>query len=129
MESRTERLVRAVGNPEAYAVVRALLQSERTTTALAKFTELSAATLERTLETLSQASVVSRRPGTQGAWYVVHWPETFAVFKAARQLAVAIQGSEDRASEDERELFARLEAAGGAAAPAARGRPRAPGEE
>ena len=122
MESRTERLLRALGTRETYAIVRALLEMERTTSALSATTKLSTGTLERELEALSQGSVVSRRPGGQGAWYVPHWPETFAVLQAARRLGIAIAGSEDHADGREQEQFARLEQAGGAAAAAKRGR-------
>jgi hypothetical protein len=122
MESRTERLLRALGTRETYAIVRALLEMERTTSALSVATKLSTGALERELEALSQGSVVSRRPGGQGAWYIAHWPETFAILQATRQLGIAIAGSEDHADGRERELFVRLEQAGGAAAAAKRGR-------
>lgn len=122
METRTERLLRAVGNREAFAALRSLLAAEMTTAALADATNLSPSTLERTLETLSQANLVSRRPGTQGAWFVTHWHDTLALFDRARMLGVAIQGSEDRLDEEERNLFRDLEDAGGAAPPAKRGR-------
>src|SRR5687768_5338555 len=123
MESRTERLLRALGNREAFAVVIALMKQEMTTSNLSKTTSLSLQTVESTIEVLSQASVVSRRPGSQGAWFVLHWPETFALLDTARKLGVAIQGSEDRSTDDERELFDRFEGVGGAAPAAARGRP------
>lgn len=122
METRTERLLRAVGNREAFAVLRSLLASESTTAALATATKLSPSTVERTLETLSQANVVSRRPGTQGAWYATHWHETLALFDAGRMLGVAIQGTEDHLDEEERDLFRSLEEAGEAAPAAKRGR-------
>lgn len=128
MESRTERLVRALGTREAYAIVCALLETERTTSSLSAVTKLSPAAIERELETLSQGSVVSRRPGGQGAWFITHWPETFAVLGATRRLAVAIAGSEEHMASREGEQFDRLEQAGGAAAAAKRGRsPRADG--
>jgi hypothetical protein len=60
--------------------------------------------------------VVARRPGTQGAWFITHWPETLAVLDAARVLGVAIQGSEDGLGEDERTLFAQLGEGGRSAA-------------
>jgi DNA-binding IscR family transcriptional regulator len=123
MESRTERLIRAAGNREAFSALRALLGAEMTTNTLASATNLTPAMAERTLETLSQASLVSRKPGPQGAWYLTHWPETLAFFDAARVLGVAIQGSEDRSVEDERDLFSRLHEAGGPAEAAKRGRP------
>jgi DNA-binding IscR family transcriptional regulator len=122
MESRTERLFRALGTREAYAVVRALLEAEMTTSGLSVATRLSPPTLERVLEMLSQASVVSRRPGTQGAWYILHWPETFEALNAVRRLSVAVGGSEEHADASEREAFARLEQSGGAAAAVRRGR-------
>jgi hypothetical protein len=53
VESRTERLLRAMGNREAFAVVKALLESELTTNGLVMATRLSASSLEATLETLS----------------------------------------------------------------------------
>jgi DNA-binding IscR family transcriptional regulator len=122
MESRTERLLRAAGNREAFAVLRVLLRSEMTTAALANATKISPSTIERTLETLSQANLVSRRPGTQGAWFITHWHETLALLDAARLLGVAIQGSEDHLDEQERTLFRSLEEAGAAAPAAKRGR-------
>jgi hypothetical protein len=128
MESRTERLLRALGNREAYAVVQALLQSEMTRTKLVEVTKIGGQSLDQTLEILSQASVISRHPGTQGAWFIVHWLETFAVLNTTRLLGVAIQGSEDHADAEERELFARLDEAGGAAAAAKRGRPKSTDE-
>lgn len=128
MESRTERLLRVLGTRETYAIVRELLAAERTTSSLSAVTKLSPATVERELETLSQGSVISRRPGGQGAWYIVHWPETFAVLEAVRRLGIAVAGSEEYADGCERELFGRLEKAGGAAAAAKRGR-RPQGED
>jgi DNA-binding IscR family transcriptional regulator len=124
MESRTERLLRAVGNREAYAVVRSLLEAEVSTSGLAERTKLSVAATERTLETLAQGSIVSRRPGSQGAWYVVHWPETFAVLDAARRLSIAVKGTEEHDDRAEGEAFASLEAARGAAPAVRRGRRR-----
>jgi DNA-binding HxlR family transcriptional regulator len=122
METRTERLLRVLGNREAFAVVRALLIAEMTTSGLVDATKLSVQTLDRTLETLSQGSVVSRRTGTQGAWYIVHWPETFAVLDAVRRLSVAIAGTEEHLDREEAAAFMRLEEAGGAVAAARRGR-------
>ena len=89
--------------------------------ALAEATQLTAATLERTLETLSQSGVVSRHPGPQGAWFLTHWPETFALLNSARVLGVALQATDDHLSEEEGSLFARLEEARGAAPAARRG--------
>ncbi len=125
MESRTERLLRAVGNREAFAIVRELLGAEMTTNSLSRATHLTTSTLEPALETLSQAGLVSRHPGPQGAWFIAQWQETFAVLNAARVLGVALQGSEDHSAEAERSLFAQLEDAGGPSAAAKRGRPRA----
>jgi DNA-binding IscR family transcriptional regulator len=122
MESKTERILRAAGTREGFAVLRALLEAEMTTAGLAFKTRLSTSTLERTLETLSQGSLVSRRPGTQGSWFVVQWPETLALLDAARLLGVAIQGSEDHLDGVERALFERLQQAGGSAPAARRGR-------
>lgn len=124
MEGRTERLLRALGNREAYAVVLALLEREQTTSGLAEITKVGRQSLDQTLETLSQASIVSRRAGAQGAWFIIHWPETFKLLDTARRLGVAIQGSEDRSDEEVREVFARLEQAGAAVAAAKRGRPK-----
>lgn len=124
MESRTERLLRALGTREAFAIIRALLEKERTISSLSTVTKLSVATLERELELLSQGSVVSRRAGVQGAWYISHWPETFALLQAARRLGIAIAGSEEHADSQELELFERLEGAGRAAEAARRGRRR-----
>jgi DNA-binding IscR family transcriptional regulator len=124
MESRTERLLRALGNREAYAVVLALLEREQTTSGLAEVTKVGRQSIDQTLEILSQASIVSRRAGAQGAWFIVHWPETFKLFDTARLLGVAVQGSEDRSDDEIREIFARLEQAGTAAAAAKRGRPK-----
>ncbi|MGH2948243.1 MAG: hypothetical protein ACRDPC_18645 [Solirubrobacteraceae bacterium] len=104
----------------------ALLDREQTSSSLAEITKVGRQSLEQTLETLSQASIVSRHPGAQGAWFIVHWPETFKLLDTARLLGVAIQGSEDRSGDEVRELFARLEQAGGAAAAAKRGRPKNP---
>ena len=119
-------MLRALGNREAYAIVRALLEAEMTISGLSSATNLSVPTLERVLETLSQASVVSRRAGTQGAWYLLHWPETLAMLDAVRRLGVAIGGSEEHADASERQAFADMEQAGGAAAATRRGRrPRA----
>lgn len=120
--------MRAAGNREAFAMLRALLESEMTTSRLADVTQLSPPTIEATGEVLSQAGLVSRRPGTQGAWFATHWPEMLALLDATRRLGIAIQGTEDRLDEEERALFARLEEAGGAAAAAKRGR-RAAKEE
>jgi len=128
MESRTERLIRAAGNREAFSVVRALLEAEMTTNRLAAATQLTPSAVERTLETVSQAGLVSREPGPQGAWSVTHWPETLAFFIAARRLGIAIAGSEDRLDDDEQTLFSKLEDAGGAAEATKRGRRAAEGE-
>ena len=57
MEARTERLLRALGNREAYAVVAALLDQQQSTSRLTETTKLGRQTLEQTLEVLSQASV------------------------------------------------------------------------
>jgi hypothetical protein len=122
METRTERLLRALGAREAYAIVLELLDADRTTSSLSAATKLSPATVERVLETLSQGSMVSRRPGGQGAWYILHWPETFAVLEAARRLGIAVTGSDEHAGNQERERFARLEQAGCAGAATPRGK-------
>src|SRR5690349_15329223 len=122
MDTRTERLLRALGNREAFAAVRALLGAELSTSGLVKATQLSGPGLERTLETLSQAGIVGRRPGAQGAWFITHWHETFAVLNASRVLGVALQGSEDRLDDEERSLFDQLEQAGGASPAVKRGR-------
>jgi transcription initiation factor IIE alpha subunit len=122
METRTERLVRVLGNREAFAVVRALLEADMTTSTLSEATKLSVQTVERVLETLSQGSVVSRRTGSQGAWYVLHWPETLAVLDSARRLSIAIAGNEEHLDRYETETFMRLGAATKAAPAARRGR-------
>jgi DNA-binding MarR family transcriptional regulator len=130
VESRTERLMRALGNREAFAVITALLEAETTQTALGRRTRIAAQTLERALETLSQAGLVDRMPGTQGAWFVTHWPETFALLTAARTLGIALAGTDDRAEADEAELFDRLRGAGAATPAATRGgRRRRPGSD
>lgn len=121
MESRTERALRALGSREGFAVITVLLEADTTQTALGRRTKLSAQTLERTLEVLSQGGLVERLSGTQGAWHVTHWPETFAVLRAARQLGVALAGSDDRAAAVEGELLDRLERAGGPSPAARRG--------
>lgn len=121
MESRTERALRAIGSREGFAVVAVLLEAETTQTSLGRKTKLAAQTLERTLETLAQGGLIERQPGSQGAWRVTHWPETFAVFVAARRLAVALSGSDDRAAELEADLLDRLERAGGPEPAARRG--------
>jgi DNA-binding IscR family transcriptional regulator len=123
MESRTERLIRAAGNREAFSVLRALLSADMTTNSLAHATDLTPAIVNATLEALSQASLVSRKAGPQGAWFLTHWPETLAFFDAARVLGVAIQGSEDRFVDEEQSLFSRLHEAGRPAEAAKRGRP------
>lgn len=122
MEPRTERLLRVVGSREGYAILRVLLGAETTTTALADATKLSVPAFERALEPLVQGSVVSRRSGMQGAWYLERWPETFAILDAARRLTVAIKGTEERIDNQEDELFAYLEMTGGAASAVKRGR-------
>jgi DNA-binding IscR family transcriptional regulator len=124
MESRTERILRALGTREAYSVVCELLQAQLTTSALSQATKLSVPTAERVLEVLSQGSLVARHPGAQGAWYVVHWPETLAVLETARRLGIAITGTEDRVDRHEEEFFNRLDQAGAAVAPVKRGRRR-----
>jgi DNA-binding IscR family transcriptional regulator len=123
MVSRTERILRALGNREALAVVLVLLDADTTHTALRAQTKLAAQTLEHTLETLSQAGLVERLPGSQGAWHLTHWPETLGVFRAARRLAVALAGSDDNAAEREAEQLERFDQVGSARAAAKRGRP------
>src|SRR4051812_1534327 len=128
MEFRTERLLRALGNREAYAVVVALLDRDQTTTGLVEITKFGRQSLKQTLEVLSQAGIVSRHQGAQGAWFVTHWPETFAILATTRRLGVAILGSDDHADTEERGLFDRLDSAGRAAPAAKRGRPKSDGE-
>ena len=121
MESRTERVLRALGSREGFAVLTVLLEAETTQTRLRSQTKLAAQTLEGTLEVLSQGGLIERLPGSQGAWRVTHWPETFAVLRAARQLSFALAGTDDAAAERERELFNRLDQAGAARPAAKRG--------
>jgi DNA-binding HxlR family transcriptional regulator len=124
MEARTERVLRALGTREAFAVVFALLEADTTHTALRTKSRLAAQTLDHTLEVLSQAGLVERLPGSQGAWHLTHWPETLAVLRASRTLAVALAGTDDHASEHEAGRLDRLEGAGCARGAARRGRPR-----
>jgi DNA-binding IscR family transcriptional regulator len=124
MEPRTERILRALGTREAYSLVCELLRSDLTTSALSEATKLSVPTTERVLETLSQGSLVARRSGTQGAWYVVHWPETVAILHATRRLGIAITGTEERVDRSEEEFFNDLDQAGAAAPAPQRGRRR-----
>lgn len=114
-------MLRAMGSRESFAVLKLLLAAETTQTTLRQETKLAAQSLERTLEMLSQSGLIERMPGTQGAWRVTHWPETFAVLTTARRLSVALAGSDDAAAEHEAELFARLDQAGGARIAAQRG--------
>jgi hypothetical protein len=104
-------------------VITALLDADTTRTALRRRTKLASQTLDHTLETLAQAGIVERLPGSQGAWHVTHWPETLALLLSARRLAVALAGSDDHAAGLEQEMLARLEEAGSARPAARRGAP------
>jgi DNA-binding HxlR family transcriptional regulator len=121
VEARTERILRALGTRESLAVVFALLEADTTHTALRRETKLAAQTLEHTLETLSQAGLLERLPGSQGAWHLTQWPEVLAVIRAARRLAIALAGSDDHEAAREAELLDRLDQAAGPRQAAKRG--------
>jgi DNA-binding HxlR family transcriptional regulator len=123
MESRTERVLRIVGSRDGIAILKVLLEAEAPQTALSARTKLTPQALERTLEALAQSGLVERLPGSQGPWRVTHWPETVGLLSAARQLSVALAGTDDASADAEREFLNKLEDAGSARPARKRGGP------